>query len=62
MKVQRSYRLSDVTQKRIENLAELLNCSNTDVIEKAVRMLSSLNATDDSLDITVKQLKQIWLI
>lgn len=62
MKVQRSYRLTDATQMRIERLAEILDCSNTEVIERAVRMLTSLNATDDQLDISVKQLKQIWLM
>lgn len=62
MKVQRSFRLSDSANMRIQKLSEEYNCSHTDIIERAVRMLYALENTSDDLDITVKQLKLVWLI
>lgn len=63
MKVQRSYRLSDISQRHIEYVAKKHGWSNTEVIERAVKFLAGLDATpvDSKMDLSIERLKLIWL-
>ena len=65
MKNLKSFRISNFTENALNDMAKGLDLNNTEVLERAVRIMYALyNTTNDDVlnsNIQIRQLKSIWM-